>query len=51
MQQGLAQVWDDHQDDYDWFLYMDDDNYLRTSVIQFYLSTLDPTEVIFVGTT
>jgi hypothetical protein len=50
MEKGLAQVFDAYQDEYDWFLFMDDDNYLRTAALHYYLSFLDPAEVIFVGT-
>lgn len=50
MEKGLAQVFDSHQDEYDWFLFMDDDNYIRTAGLRFYLSFLDSDEIIFVGT-
>ena len=50
MENGLSQVFDEHQDEYDWFVYMDDDNYIRTTALHYYLSFLDPAEVIFVGT-
>lgn len=50
MEKGLVQIWDEYQGSYDWFLYMDDDNYLRTAELQFYLSTLDPSQVLCLGT-
>lgn len=45
-EEGLMKMHATYGNMYDWFLYGDDDNYIRTPVLQAFLGQLDPTETL-----
>jgi hypothetical protein len=42
-EKGLQEVFQDHGESYDWFVYSDDDNYFRLPILNGILTQLDPT--------
>ena len=51
VQQGLLHMLEHYSDRYDYFMYMDDDDYIRTPFLKRYLKPFDPSEVFVVGST
>jgi hypothetical protein len=44
----FCKLWAQDQDDFDWFLYMGDEEFLETTNINLYLSVMDHTQEAFV---
>lgn len=48
MDQGLSVMWERYQKQFNWFVYQDDDMYIRTKYMESFVSGLDPTQP-FIG--
>ena len=46
LEKGLQQVYDSYGDKFDWFVYMDDDHYVRPDLFMEYVKPLDPLDSV-----